>query len=89
MLQNHLKANFKNFMTSYEAKQSKLISLQSKEKDLVTKNCEQKKKWIKKHSDLVSLARGQEIESDDPFHLFLKQMHLDREKRRKEELLAE
>ena len=52
-------------MVCYEAKQTKLIKLQQKEKDLISKNCEQKKRWVKKHADLISLSLGQEIESDD------------------------
>ena len=72
-------------MACYEARQSKLFRLQMKEKELVRGQVEEKKKMVKKHADMVSLAQGQEIESDDPFRIFIKQLAQDREKRRKEE----
>ena len=74
LLAKHLKSNFSNFMAQYEAKQARLVELRAKEKDLISKNIEQKKKLIKKHSDLRNLAEGRDIENDDPFTLFLKQM---------------
>ena len=53
---------------------AKLATLEAKRKDLVEKQVAAKKKWIKKQTDLVCLAEGRPIESDDPFHVFLKQM---------------
>lgn len=64
--------NLRAFMACYELRQAKLARLQAKGKDLARKSLEDKKKLVKKNADMVSLAKGQEIESDDPFHIFLK-----------------
>ena len=68
-------------MTMYEKKSLKLAELRREQKDLTAKNVDLKKKWIKKHSDLVNTVKGKQIESDDPFQVFLKEMELDRARR--------
>ena len=55
-LQSQLASSLSTFMAQYQAKQAKLAQLISDRTELRTKNVELKKKWVKKHSDLVSVV---------------------------------
>lgn len=63
----HLKSNLDNFRNLYDSKVKKVTALKRKQKELSDKNCDLKKKLVKKSSDLISVNQGREVESDDPF----------------------
>ena len=89
LLKSQLASNVDNFMKLYEAKQTKLAKLTAKGKELVCQNIDQKKKLVKKQCDMTNVMHGRPVESDDPFHVFLKQMAKERERKRKADELAE
>ena len=60
-----------------------MSKLTAKGKDLANQNIENKKKLVKKHGDMVCVAEGRPIESDDPFNQFLRQLTKEKEKKKR------